>query len=318
MRNKILSMGGEFHYNSEVTDLEIENNHITGVIVNEKEIIPTDIVVLAIGHSARNTFQMLREKKIEMRKKNFAVGVRVEHKREMIDNSQYGENRKYLPPASYKLTYQTSKNRGVYSFCMCPGGYVVNASSEKECLVVNGMSNYQREGENSNSAIVVTIGKDDLEEDLFSGLEFQRELERKAYLAGSGKIPVQLLKDFIKNQKSISLGEIKPNTKGDYQLSNLNRILPEFVTESIKEAFPNFGKKIKGFDREDTLLLGVETRTSSPLVIVRDEEKESNVKGIYPCGEGSGYSGGITTSAIDGIKVAESIIKKYNIVTNIK
>ena len=269
-------------------------------------------VILAIGHSARDTIKMLYDKGLNMGSKAFAVGVRVEHKRETIDKSQYGQSYQDLPPASYKLTYQTKNNRGVYSFCMCPGGFVVNASSEDKKLVVNGMSNYKRDEENSNSAIVVTINKEDLEDDLFSGIKFQQELEEKAYSEGKGKIPVQKLIDFKKNQTTTSLGKIIPNTKGAYSLANLNHILPEFIRESLIEAFPNFGQKIKGFDSDDTLLLGVETRTSSPIMIVRDEEYNSSIKGLYPIGEGAGYAGGITTSAIDGIKVAEIIISKYN------
>ena len=311
IRNKIIQLGGEIKYNSQLTDLVIESDKVVGVIINDNEQIKTDIVVLAIGHSARDTFKMLREKNIKMNKKNFAVGIRIEHKREMIDKSQYGENYKLLPPATYKLTYQTKSKRGVYSFCMCPGGFVVNASSEENHLAVNGMSNYKRDEINSNSAIVVTINKDDLGEDVFSGIEFQRELEKKAYKEGNGLIPVQLYKDFLENKKSEKLESITPNTKGSYSLSNLNNIFPTYICDSIKEAMIDFDKKIKGFANGDTILLGVESRTSSPIVIERDELFESNIKGIYPCGEGAGYSGGITTSAIDGVKVAEQIAKKY-------
>ena len=312
MRNKIISLGGEFIYNSRVTDLIIEDGSIKGVEINKEKQLLSDIVVLAIGHSARDTYRLLREKNIEMRKKNFAVGVRVEHKKEMIDKNLYHDYYKLLPPASYKLTYQTKSNRGVYSFCMCPGGFVINASTEDDGLVINGMSNKKRDEENSNSAIVVTVGEKDLDDDLFSGIEFQRKLEKRAYQEGMGKIPVQTLKDFKLNKETTSLGSVIPNTKGAYKLSNLNNVLPGFVIESIKEALPVFGKKIKGFDKDDTIILGVETRTSSPLVIVRDKDMTSSVKGLYPAGEGAGYAGGITTSAIDGIKVAEKIIAKYN------
>ena len=312
MRNKIISLGGEFIYNSRVTDLIIEDGSIKGVEINNEKQLLSNIVVLAIGHSARDTYRLLREKNIEMRKKNFAVGVRVEHKKEMIDKNLYHDYYKLLPPASYKLTYQTKLNRGVYSFCMCPGGFVINASTEDDGLVINGMSNKNRDEENSNSAIVVTVGEKDLDDDLFSGIEFQRKIEKRAYQEGMGKIPVQTLKDFKLNKETISLGSVIPNTKGAYKLSNLNNVLPDFVIESIKEALPVFGKKIKGFDKDDTIILGVETRTSSPLVIVRDKDMTSSVKGLYPAGEGAGYAGGITTSAIDGIKVAEKIIAKYN------
>ncbi len=309
MRNKIISFGGEFKYNSKVTNLIIEDNKIKGVEINNKEKTYSNIVVLAIGHSARDTFYMLNDNNVSMKPKNFAIGLRIEHPREMIDKSQYGDSYKMLDPASYKLTYQTKNNRSVYSFCMCPGGYVVNASSEENKLCVNGMSNYKRDEKNSNSAIVVNVTTDDFNNELFGGIELQRKLEEKAYIEGKGKIPVQLYKDFKDNIKSTKLGEITPNTKGEYTLSNLNNILPEYISESIKEAMPVFGRRIKGFDREDAILLGIEARTSSPVVIVRNEDLMSSVEGLYPCGEGAGYAGGITTAAIDGIKIAEKIVK---------
>ncbi len=311
MRNKIISMGGEFRYNSMVTDLIIENNSIKALEINEKEIIKAQIVVLAIGHSARETFYMLKEKGILLKSKNFAVGIRIEHPQEMISRSQYGDKYKLLNPASYKLTYQTKKGRGVYSFCMCPGGFVVNASSEEGYLVVNGMSNFKRDEVNANSAIVVTVNKDDFGNDPLSGVEFQKILEKKAYEIGSGLIPVQLYKDFLKGRISKSIGEVIPNTKGDYNFSDLNQLLPPYIIEAIKEAIPYFDKKIKGFARKDAILLGIESRTSSPIVIVRNEAGVSNIEGLYPCGEGAGYAGGITTSAIDGVKIAENIAKIY-------
>ena len=309
MRNKIISFGGEFKYNSKVTNLIIEDNKIKGVEINNKEKTYSNIVVLAIGHSARDTFYMLNDNNVSMKPKNFAIGLRIEHPRKMIDKSQYGDSYKILDPASYKLTYQTQNNRSVYSFCMCPGGYVVNASSEENKLCVNGMSNYKRDEKNSNSAIVVNVTTDDFNNELFGGIELQRKLEEKAYIEGKGKIPVQIYKDFKDNIKSTKLGEITPNTKGEYNLSNLNNILPEYISESIKEAIPVFGRRIKGFDREDAILLGIEARTSSPVVIVRNEDFMSSIEGLYPCGEGAGYAGGITTAAIDGIKIAEKIVK---------
>lgn len=313
MRNKIIERGGSFLYNSTMTDLIIENNKIKGIVINDNEKLYSDLLVLAIGHSARDTFKMLHEKGLNMNPKNFAVGLRIEHPKEMIDKSQYGKFYDKLPSASYKLTYQTKSGRGVYSFCMCPGGYVVNASSEENRLCINGMSNYKRDEKNSNSAIVVTITPKDYGEDIFSGLEFQRKLEEKAYIEGKGNIPVQLYKDYLENKVSTSFGEYTPNTKGKYTLSNINNIIPDFINDSIKEALPEFGKKIKGFDREDAILLGVEARTSSPIVIVRNDNYISNIEGIYPCGEGAGYAGGIITAAIDGIKIAEEIIKTYHV-----
>lgn len=311
IREKIISMGGEFRYNSCVTDIYISNGFVTGVQVNNSYDISTDIVVLAIGHSARDTFHLLYDKGINMRPKNFAVGVRIEHPRSMIDWNQYGEFSKVLGAASYKLTHTTSSGRGVYSFCMCPGGFVVNASSEEGRLVVNGMSNYKRDEKNSNSALVVTVGPKDFGDNPMDGIEFQRKLEEKAYIAGKGFIPVQLYKDFCLGKVSTSFGEFSPNTKGNYNFSNLCDVLPEFVVSSLKEGIETFSKNIKGYNRDDAILLGVETRTSSPVVIERDLVGEA-IHGLYPCGEGAGYAGGITTAAIDGVKTFENIIKKYH------
>ena len=229
----------------------------------------------------------------------------------MISKSQYGQNYKLLPPASYKLTYQASNKRGVYTFCMCPGGYVVDSSCEKGHLIVNGMSNYERDSLNANSAVVVTVDKKDFGENPLDGIEYQRKLEAYAYRKGIGKIPVQLLSDYKKNKTSDHFGSIKPEFKGKYTFANLNEVLPYYINDSIKEAMDDFDKKIKGFANPDTILAGVESRTSSAVRIIRDDKILSNIKGIYPSGEGAGYSGGITTSAIDGIKTAEKIIEKY-------
>ncbi len=311
MREKTISMGGEIRFNTCLTDIIIDNNKVSKIEVNDSEFIDCDALVLAIGHSARDTFKMLHEKGIVMQNKPFAVGVRVEHSQNMINESQYGIKYKdILGPANYKLTYQTKRKRGVYSFCMCPGGYVVNSSSEEGMLSINGMSNYKRDSGFSNSAIIVTVNEKDYGSRLFDGVKFQRDLEKKAYELGKGKIPVQTLDGFYKN-KVLPFGDIKPCTKGSFTLSNLNDILPECISSSIKEAMPEFDKKIKGFNNGDTLLFGVETRTSSPVKILRDENFNSNITGIYPCGEGCGYAGGITSAAIDGIKVAEQIGKLY-------
>ncbi len=311
IRNKIISMGGEILYNTKLTDIEIENNKVKAIKVNNNRIIKTDILVLAIGHSARDTFKMLYEKGLTIKNKPFAVGVRVAHKQSIINESQYKKFAKYLPPASYKLTYQTKARRGVYSFCMCPGGYVVNASSEKNRLVVNGMSNYKRETPIANSAIVVTISENDYGTNPLAGIKYQEQLEEKAYIIGKGQIPIQLYKDFKEEKKTTSINEESIAIKGHYTLSNLNCLLPKYISDSIKEAMPFFGTKIKDFDGDDTVMLGLESRTSSPVRIVRDENYISNIMGIYPCGEGAGYAGGITSSAIDGIKVAEAIAKVY-------
>ena len=312
MRNKIISMGGEFKYNSCMTDIKIKDNKIKSIIINNKEEIKCDALVLAIGHSARDTFYMLNDKGINMNSKPFAIGVRIQHSQDMINKSQYGKFSKYLKPSDYKLTYTSKSNKGVYSFCMCPGGYVVNASSNNGYLAVNGMSNHKRDSQNANSAIVVQVTKDDFGPNLFDGLEFQKKLEDLSFSSCNGKIPTQLYKDFKNKKVSTKFKSIIPEFKGQYEFYDLNKILPKFICDNLIEAIDSFENKIKGFSNDDAILSAVETRTSSPIRILRDENYISNIDGIYPCGEGAGYSGGITSSAIDGIKVFESIIKKYS------
>lgn len=312
LRNKIINMGGDIRYNSCLTNIEIQDSHIKSIEINNNEKIETEVLILAIGHSARDTFRMLNKNKIKMEPKPFAVGVRVQHPQEKINYSQYGNFKDILPPAAYKLTYHSSNGRGVYSFCMCPGGYVVNASSEDRRLAINGMSNHSRDSKNANSAIVVTVTPNDFNGNLLGGLEFQEKLEEKTYEIGKGKIPIQTLKDFMENKKTEKIGSVELEMKGDYSLANLNEILPDYIAESLKEAFINFDKKIKGFADGDTILAAIETRTSSPVRIVRDELGQSNIKGIYPAGEGAGYAGGIMSAAMDGLKVAESIAKIYS------
>ena len=253
---------------------------------------------------------MLYKNNINMISKPFAVGIRIQHPQDMIDKFQYGKYSSYLPVSSYKLTYTAKDKKGVYSFCMCPGGYVVNSSSEEKCLAINGMSNYNRDSLNANSAIVVTIDKEDYGENLFDGINFQRELEKKAYFYGNGKIPIQLLKDFISNKTTNNIGSVQPIFKGQYSFSNINDILPKFICDDLKEAIKYFGTKIKGFDMDDSIISAVESRTSSPIRIIRDENYMCNIKGIYPIGEGAGYAGGITTSAMDGIRCFEKIISE--------
>ena len=312
LRNKILSLGGDIFYNNCLTDIEIENNEIKAIVVNGDKKINCDCLVLALGHSARDTIKMLYDYKMDITSKPFAVGVRIQHKREMIDNSQYGKYSKILPPASYKLTHQTDDGRGVYTFCMCPGGYVVNSSCEEGHLIVNGMSNYERDGENSNSAVVVTVKPDDFGNNPLDGIEYQRKLEALAYRVGNGNIPVQLFRDYLNNTISTDFGSIKPQFKGNYSFVNLNEIFPYYINDSLKEGILAMDNKIKGFASDDAILAGVESRTSSAVRMLRDSSMVSNIKGIYPAGEGAGYSGGITTSAVDGIKVAEKIIEKYS------
>lgn len=311
MREEIIKNGGKIYYQTKLSDIKVEDNKIVEIEVNNKEKIPCKTLILAIGHSARDTFEMLYKKGLAISKKPFAVGLRISHPQEMINQDQYKENTQYLPNAEYKLTYQSKNKRGVYTFCMCPGGYVVNASSEEGLLAVNGMSNHKRDTNNANSAIIVTIKEEDLEDHPLAGIKFQRELEQMAYQLGHGKIPIQLYQDFKENKKSTSLGKVEAIFKGEYELTNLNQLFKKEITDSLIEGINYFGTKIKGFDRPDAILAGVESRTSSPVRIKREEDGVSNIQGIYPIGEGAGYAGGITTSAMDGIKTAELIAKKY-------
>ena len=313
MRHQIEEMGGSFRFETKVTDLCIENGHLTAVEVNNEEKIPADACVLALGHSARDTFDMLHRRGVYMEPKSFAVGLRMEHPQKMINYDLYGEEEnEFLGAASYKVTHTCENGRGVYSFCMCPGGYVVNASSEQGMLAVNGMSYQARDSKNANSALIVTVTPEDFpEEGPLGGISFQRELEKRAWEIGKGKIPVQLFGDYKLHQKSSAFGEIEPQMKGAHVFADVRSILPKEIGDSIEEGVLAFGKKLKGFDRNDAILSGVESRTSSPVRIVRNREGYSNIEGIYPCGEGAGYAGGITSAAMDGIKMAEFICEKF-------
>ena len=311
MRNKIIDMGGEFRFNTKLTDINIENNKIKSIIVNDNEIINCDVLVLAIGHSAFDTIKMLYNKGINMSNKPFAVGLRIMHNQDLIDKNQYKDYYKYLDRASYKLTYQTKDNYGVYSFCMCPGGYVVNSSNEDNRLVINGMSNYNRDSGTSNSAIVMTISEKDYGSNLFDGIRFQHLLEEQAYKIGNGSIPIQRYIDYKNNRLNSDNNVDSSLIKGNYMFANLREIFPDYINNNIISAIEDFNKKIKGFSDDNVLLLGVESRTSSSIKIKRDTNYLSNILGIYPAGEGAGYSGGITTSAIDGILVFEAIASMY-------
>lgn len=309
MRDKIISWGGTYRFSTTLTDINIDNNKIKSIVVNDNEEIETDILILAIGHSARDTFKMLYDKNINMSPKPFALGIRIMHPQEMINMNQYGTNK--LGSADYKLTYKASNNRGVYSFCMCPGGFVVNASSENNRLAINGMSYSKRDSGVANSAIVVTVNPSDYGTHPLDGIEFQQTLEEKAYNIGNGSIPVQLYGDYKYNKISDKFN-FDPCIKGNYNYSNINDIFPDYINESLKEAINYFNHKIKGFNRDDAVIAAIESRTSSPVRIERDELFECNIKGIYPIGEGAGYAGGITTSAIDGLKVVEVIASKFD------
>ena len=316
MRNHIIEMGGEVRFESQVTDLIFDTGKvIKGVVVNGSETIDTQTVVLAIGHSARDTMELLSSKNIPMEAKSFAVGLRVEHPQTMINQANYGmEKNPLLDAAPYKLAGKGKNGRGVYSFCNCPGGYVVDASSEEGRLAVNGMSYSDRGSLNANSAIIVAITPEDFEGNHpLAGIEFQRKLEEKAYVLGNGKIPVQLFGDFVKNKISNEEDFLyQPCIKGSYKTANLRELFTKEISEAFIDGMHDFGKTIHGFDSESTILSGVESRTSSPVRILRDDTMQSTMSGLYPCGEGAGYAGGIMSAAMDGIKVAEMIATQYD------
>lgn len=314
LRKEIISLGGEFCFEAPLHDIRVENGRLVSCSINGRE-TPADVLVLALGHSARDTFRMLSERNVHLNQKAFAIGLRIEHPQTCIDRSQYGtvEFKKELGAADYKLTYHTKKERSVYSFCMCPGGVVVNAASEFQTAVTNGMSYYARDCSNANSALVVNIKPEDFgSSDVLAGVEFQRRWERAAFeIAGNHKLPVQLVDDFLKKTPSRILGSVEPSSPSGYVLGNLSDCLPYFVAEAIREAIPEFNRKISGFAARDAVLSGVETRTSSPITIVRGKDYRSNIDGIYPAGEGAGYAGGIMSAAADGIRTAVQIIKRY-------
>lgn len=322
IRQEIIRLGGEIRFNCKMTDFTDENGQLTSITASQRqedgsfkeETIPAQAVVLAIGHSARDTFSMLAGKELDLQAKAFAVGLRIQHPQSQINRSQYGmENPGSLGAASYKLTKQTSSGRGVYSFCMCPGGFVVNASSEDGRLAVNGMSNHDRAGKNANSALIVTVTPEDFPDNgPLGGVSFQRNLEEAAYRAGNGKIPVQLYKDFKTGAVSDAFGDVEPAFKGGYSFANLRDVMPEPLSEALVEGINSFGRIISGFDRDDAILAGIESRTSSPVRIPRDEGLESRVRGLYPCGEGAGYAGGITSAAMDGLRAAETIVSRFS------
>ena len=315
IREEICRLGGQVRFETCVDTLLIENGSLAGFGAGEERFFCRD-GVLAIGHSARDTFQMLQRAGVHMEAKDFAVGFRIEHPQKMIDESQYGlrPGDIHLPPAPYKLATKLQNGRGVYSFCMCPGGYVVNASSEAGRLVVNGMSYSGRNSANANSAIVVSVGEREFDKrDPLSGVRYQRGLEERAFALCGGKIPQQLFGDFRRGRVSTGYGAFASMAKGAADFAPLQELLSAECNEAFLAGMELFGKKIRGFDRDDAILSGIESRTSSPVRICRDERFYSNVEGLYPCGEGAGYAGGITSAAMDGLKTAEKILQKYEI-----
>ncbi len=326
LRRQILAWGGEVRFETKVTDLIVEHNQVTGVMTEDGTYLQSKVVILAIGHSARDTFAMLEKRQIPMEAKAFAVGLRMEHPRGLIDQIQYGKAQdEHLPAASYKVTAKTADGRGVYSFCMCPVGSVVNASSEPGRTAVNGMSYSARNGDNSNSAIIVTVTPDDYGgTGPLAGVAFQRRLEEKAYEAGAGAVPVERYGMFRQAvlckrgaEAMLASGiaeqypEFAPAVKGKWCLASVHDILPDYLNESLVEGIDLIGQSMKGFADANAYVSGIESRTSSPVRIVRDETGQSAVAGLYPCGEGAGYAGGITSAAMDGILIAEKVASLY-------
>jgi uncharacterized FAD-dependent dehydrogenase len=317
LRETIESLGGEIRFQSRVDDIIIDNGQVRGVVLANGETINTGHVLLAVGHSARDTFKMLYERGVYIEAKPFSIGFRIEHPQSLIDTCRFGSNAGHplLGAADYKLVHHCSNGRSVYSFCMCPGGTVVAATSEAGHVVTNGMSQYSRNERNANSGIVVGITPDDYPGHPLAGIDFQRRLEANAFKLGGGtyEAPGQLVGDFLAQRPSSALGAVRPSYTPGVHLCDLSPALPDYAITAIREAIPAFDKKIKGFAMKDAVLTGVETRTSSPIRIKRNEHYQSlNTKGLYPAGEGAGYAGGILSAAVDGIKVAEALALDMN------
>ena len=315
MRAEIIELGGEVRFATRVDDLHITDSKVTGVTLNSGETLKTSHVILAVGHSARDTFQMIHDKGVYVEAKPFSIGFRIEHKQSTIDQARFGDNagNEILGAADYKLVHHCKNGRSVYSFCMCPGGTVVAAASEEGRVVTNGMSQYSRNERNANSAIVVGIDpKRDYPNHPLAGIDLQRQLETLAFELGGKNYnaPAQTIGDFLKGKPNSELGDVNPSYTPGITLTDLSKALPDFAVDAIREAIPAFNKKIQGFSSDDGLLTGVETRTSSPISIKRNKDFQSiNTKGLFPAGEGAGYAGGILSAGIDGIKVAEAVAK---------
>jgi len=316
MRTNIIELGGEIRFETRVEEINIEgtgdDQQVTGVTLNGGEVLNSKHVVAAIGHSARDTFQMLHDKGVHMEAQSFSIGFRIEHKQAMIDQARFGKNAGHpiLGAADYKLVHHCKNGRSVYSFCMCPGGVVVAATSEEHAVVTNGMSQYSRSERNANSAIVVGISPEDFNNDPLQGVALQRKLERNAYVMGGSNYdaPAQMVGDFLAAGQGLPFEAIEPSYKPNVKMTDLSDALPDFAIDAIREALPAFAKKIRGFDSKDAMLTGVETRTSSPVQIKRGADFQSiNTQGLYPGGEGAGYAGGILSAGIDGIKIAEAV-----------
>ncbi len=312
IRAQIEALGGEVRFQQHVTDVLIEQGQMRGVILANGEQLRSDHVILALGHSARDTFKMLFEREVFMEAKPFSIGFRIEHPQALIDQARFGKQagNQLLGAADYKLVHHANNGRSVYSFCMCPGGQVVAATSEENRVVTNGMSQYSRAERNANAGIVVGITPEDYPGNVLAGLAFQQRWESRAFELGEGsyQAPAQLVGDFLKGLPSKQLGQVEPSYQPGVHLTDLATSLPDYAITAIREALPAFDRQIKGFSMYDAVLTGVETRTSAPLRITRNEHLQSlNVKGLYPAGEGAGYAGGILSAGVDGIRVAEAL-----------
>lgn len=317
IRKAILALGGEVRFQSEVTDFIIKDGSLSALVINDQEELPCKVALLGIGHSARNTYEALHRRGIELTQKPFSMGVRIEHPQKIIDQAQYGVSAGYpgLGAADYKLSYHAKNGRSAYTFCMCPGGYVVAAASEEKGVVTNGMSEHKRNGENANAALLVGIQPSDFGSDHpLAGVEFQRKWEHLAYKLGGENYsaPVQLVGDFLADKPSTQWGNVKPTYKPGVTFAQLKECLPDYVITTMKEALVYFDTKIKDFTLPDSIMTGVETRSSSPVRINRDKNYISNINGLYPMGEGAGYAGGIMSSAVDGVKTAEKVMQKFH------
>ena len=309
IRRRIIELGGEVRFGSQVTNICQQEGRLTGLELQDGTVVPCSKVILAIGHSARDTFQMLLDQSVPMEPKPFSMGVRIEHLQSMVNLAQYGSTELPLPPADYKLV-QHLEDATVYTFCMCPGGYVVAAASEEGTVVTNGMSYHDRAGENANAALLVTLHPDVFPyEGPLGGVRWQQELERIAHQVGNGKAPAQLVGDFLAGRPSIGPGTVQPTYQPGVTWCDLHQVLPRRITDALKAAIPQLDRKLKGFASPDGVLTAPETRSSSPVRILRGEDRQSTLKGLYPTGEGAGYAGGIMSAAIDGILSAEALME---------
>jgi uncharacterized protein len=316
IRQEILSLGGEIYFQTQLTNVVIQEGKLTGIEVNHSSIIPTSLCLLGIGHSARDTYELLHSQGVFFQQKPFSIGLRIEHPQTMINQSQYGSYHSHLAlgAADYKLFHHAKTGRTAYTFCMCPGGYVMSSQSEEGAVVTNGMSESKRDGVNANSALLVNVTPEDYGSlHPLAGIAFQRFFEQKAFVMGGSNYfaPIQKVGDFLQNRVSTSIGSVIPSYLPGVTLSNLQTLFPAYIVNTLKEALLVFDQKIKGFAMEDAILTGVETGSSAPVKIPRNASNESNIEGLYPMGEGAGYAGGITSSAIDGLKTAEEVIKVY-------